>query len=240
MVSSIALFAAIATARMQEPVTLKWDPKVGQQTEHQMDVTVSFDMGGMPGTVDFGFITVSKITKIEGDQVTSEGSMRDFKMTMNGQEMDTGDAAAMEAEKVVVVAKKNGEIISDSTPEEIGGGVRQQRMNAFIFPEKPIKIGDSWSQDFPADKELNLQSSKAKWTLVGSEQKLGYDTWKITNVWAEMDDTATGMSTMGTIWLRKSDGILVATEQKFENVSFQPGMPPMGGTAKMTLVSVKP
>lgn len=239
MVGSIALIAALATARMQEPVTLQWDPKVGQQIEHKMDISVQFDMGGMPGSVDVGFITVSKIIKIDGDEVTSEGTMRDFQMFMNGEALDTGGSETDMSQKVVVVAKKNGEIIKDTTPAEMGGGVRQQRMNAFVFPEKPIKVGDSWTKEFPADKELNLQSSKAKWTLVGSEEKLGYDTWKISNVWSEMD-SPNAMSTMGTIWLRKSDGVLVATEQRFENAAFQPEMPPMNGTAKMTLLSIKP
>lgn len=236
--TSFALFAAIATAKpVIAPAVVEWKPTLNATTKLNMKFTMQIDAGGQMMEIIASFNTTSKTTKIEGDKVTQEGSMSDFKLMMNGQEMgDMGGAAPPEGEKVTIVRKLNGEVVSDSSPEEMGGGPRMQRMNAFYFPGKPLEFGDSWTHDWAADKAKGLQSARAKWTLEGEEVKNKVNCWKIAVVFAEMD-TKDGISNMGTIWLDKSNGDLVYSKMNFQNVSFQDGMPPTNGVAEITKVN---
>jgi len=235
--TSFALFAAIATAKpVVAPALIEWKPKLDATTKLQMNMAMQIDAGGQMMEINVGFIITSKTTKIDGDKVTQEGSMSDFKLMMNGQEMgDMGGGAPPEGEKTTIVRKINGEVVSDSTPAELGGGERMQRMNAFVYPGKPLEFGDSWTKEWAADKAKGLQSAKAKWTLEGEDVKNKVDCWKISVVFAEMD-SKDGISNMGTMWLAKSDGDLVYSKMNFQNVSFQEGMPPTNGVAEMTRI----
>lgn len=235
--TSFALFAAIATAKPAiAEHTVAWKPKVNETTKLNMKFTMQMDAGGQMMEIIAMFNISSKTTKIDGDKVTEEGSMSDFKLLMNGQEMgDMGGGAPPEGEKTTIVRKLNGEVISDSTPAEMGGGERMQRFNAFYFPEKPVIFGDSWTHEWAADKAKGLQSAKAKYTLEGEEVKNKVDCWKISVVFAELDSSS-GMSNMGTVWLEKANGNLVYSKMNFQNVSFQEGMPPTNGVAEITRI----
>jgi len=234
--TSFALFAAIATAKPAvAPVLVEWKPKVDMVNKFQMNLAMQVDAGGQMMDIGVGFVIITKTTKVEKEEVTQESTMADFKLSMNGQEMDGMGGEMPADQKTTAVRKLNGEIISDTTPAEAGGGERMGRMNSFIFPGKPLEFGDSWTKEWAADKAKGLQSAKAKWTLEGEEVKNKVDCWKIAVVFAEMD-TKDGISNMGTMWLSKADGEVVYSKMNFQNVSFQEGMPPTNGVAEITRI----
>lgn len=236
--TSIALFAAIATAKPAlEPVLVEWKPKVDVTQKFQMNLAMQVDAGGQMMDINVGFLITTKTTKVEKEQVTQESTMSNFKLSMNGQEMDgMGGGEDQMGEKTIAVRKLNGEVISDTTPAEVGGGERMMRMNTFVYPGKPLSFGDSWTKEWAANKDKGLQSAKAKWTLVGEEVKNKVDCWKIEVVFAEMD-SADGISNTGTMWLSKADGEVVYSKNNFMNVSFQEGMPPTNGIAEISRVN---
>ncbi|MFM9874610.1 MAG: hypothetical protein ACKVQS_14235 [Fimbriimonadaceae bacterium] len=232
MKSAIALLALVSMAAPAQDMTqLEWKPKVGEVTK------LKFNMAMNVGTdVSVSFLITSKTTKVEKDEVTTESEMGNFELMVGGQPMDMGgQAPGSGGEKMVTVHKLNGVLVSDSSPKEMGGGERMNRMNAFLRPSKPVKIGDFWENEWKADKEKGLQNSKARWTLAAYEPKNGVDCWKVDYVYAEMD-SANGISANGSVWISAKDGGMEYTKYDFQNVSFQDGMPPANGTGTVTRV----
>lgn len=234
MVNTTFALAALLTmaAPVQDSTNLAWKPKLNEVIKYQFSMNIPIDMGGTPGTVDVGFVSVSKVVGLDAELVTMEGSMDSFKIKINGQEMDMsqmGGPAPDMSGTVKIVTKLNGEVVSDSTPAEMGGGEGMQRMNAFYRPGKMVKVGDSWEQEWKADKAKGLQSAKARWTLKGEEMSNGVACWKVDYVFAEMD-TADGMSANGSLWINKMDGHMESLKYQFNNVSMSEMMPKSNGT----------
>ncbi len=235
--STFALVALLTmSAPVQESTKLEWKPKLNEVTKYQFNLNIPIDMGGASGAVEVSFMSISKITEIKDDLVTSEGSMDAFKVIFNGQEMDMSQMGGPDMSGTVkVVTRLNGEVVSNSTPQEMGGGEAMQRMNAFYRPKTAIKVGDSWEQEWKANKEKGLQNAKARWTLKGDEMKNNVGCWKVDYVFAELD-TANGMSASGTIWINKVDGQMEYLQYQFNNVSMNEMMPPSSGTGTVTRI----
>ena len=235
MKSVLALFAlmSLAAPAAQDAQKIEWKPKVGEAVNLKMAIAME-----MPqiGAIDVQFLIKSKVTKIdkEKSEVTTQSEMSDFQLFMGGQPLDMGGQAPTSNEKVTLVQKLNGQIVSDSSSAEMGGE-RVSRMNAFHFPDKPMKVGDSWEHEWKANKEENLGPAKARWTYSAHEVKDGVDCWKIDYVFAEMEDP-NGISASGTIWLDTASGQIHYSNYQFNNVSFQEGMPPTSGTGQITRV----
>lgn len=229
MKGALALVALLSFAPAQEEVTLKWNPKIGEPVNLQMKLSMLINGAG---DVDVSFIVHNKVTKMDAETVTTESKISDFKFMFNGQEMDLGGQGGPDMnETSTMVQKRNGEIVSISGAE-MQGGERISRMNAFHWPDKPVKIGDSWIKEWQEDKEKQLPHSKAKWTLAAHEMKNGVDTYRIDYVFAEMDDP-NGISASGSVWLATTDGSIQYGRYEFNNVSFQEGIPPTSGTGQI-------
>jgi hypothetical protein len=233
--SSLGLVALLAMAApVQDSTRFEWKPKVGEEVKWKMSFNMVMDMGGQDGSIEASFLTSSKIKSIEGDKVTTEGSMSDFTLKFNGQEMDMGGQGPGEGMVTTTVMTLDGKVIKSDAPEEMGGE-RMQRMNAFHRPTKDIKIGESWEASWPAVKEKGLQSAKAKWTLRASEKRGAVDCWVVDFVFSEMDNTS-GMGATGSMYLNKADGYPEYLKYKFTNASFSPEMPPTNGEGTMSRV----
>ncbi len=232
MKSALALIAMFSMAApAQDTTQLEWKPKVGEVNKLKFGIAMN-----MGGDINVTFLVTSKTTKIEKEDVTQESEMGDFQILFNGQPLDMGGEGPGGGEKVTSVTKLNGTLVSESASASMGGGgERVSRMNTFLRPLKPVKIGDSWENEWKADKEKGLQSSKAKWTLKAYEPKNGVDCWKVDYVYAEMD-SPDGISSNGSIWLNAKDGMIEYSKYEFQNVSFQEGMPPASGTGDITRV----
>jgi hypothetical protein len=232
MKSAIALLALVSLAAPAQDMTqLEWKPKVGEVVKHKF--SMAMDMGT---DVNVSFLITSKTTKLEKDEVTTESEMANFELLVGGQPMDLGGQTPGGGEKMVIVSKLNGQLVSDSSAaSEMGGGERMTRMNAFLRPTKPMKIGDTWENEWKADKEKGLQSSKARWTLAAYEPKNGVNCWKVDYVYAEMD-SPDGISANGSIWMNALDGNMEYTKYDFQNVIFQPGMPAANGSGQITRI----
>lgn len=229
MKGALALVAMLAFAPAQEEVKLQWKPKLNEPVNLQMKLSMAITGAG---DIDVNFIVHSKVVKMDDETVTTESKLSDFKFMFNGQEMDmSGQGGPDLNETSTMVQKRNGEIVSMSGAE-MQGGERTSRMNAFHWPDKGLKIGESWEHEWKADKAKGLPHSKAKWTLSAHEMKNNVDCYKVDYVFAEMDDP-NGISASGSVWLAAADNTIIYGKYQFNNVSFQEGMPPTNGTGEL-------
>lgn len=108
---------------------------------------------------------------------------------------------------------------------------RAAALETLIVPDKPVKIGDTWS--------YKTDGSAKKWKKtqvdykVESTEKVGnYDCVKVSFNAKELEGGDDAAAEKGNLWLSKADFSLVKREAKVTNLPL-PGSPmPLSGTIK--------
>jgi len=111
--------------------TLKFAPKQGDKVSYEMVIDASGMKMGMGMTM--------ACEKVEGEKYTVVSTFDS--MTMNGKEAPGGDA--MKKMKVTAVMDSHGKTLS-STVEGGAPGAQAPEVSGTAFPEKPVKVGDTW------------------------------------------------------------------------------------------------
>ncbi len=233
--SAVAATFALVSIASAQSYDLKWKPEVGQVMKHKLTTVMKMDMGAGLSEFVISFVSTSKTVKIENGEVFQEGSMADFSMMMDGQDMSSFGAPPTDG-KSSVTLKLDGTITKvDSDSPQAGQGLRLQRMTSFIFPSEAVAVGGDWTKEHKAIKEEDAPIAKSKYTLEGLEKKEGIDCYKVKFVFSEMEGDVP-FGAMGTVWLNVKDRSLVASEGEYQNVKFVDMMPPTNATYKMVLV----
>ncbi len=226
------------TAYAQDTYTLKWEPKVGDTSSYNLNMTSAMDFGGQSFDMNISMVVSDKVTKVEGDQVTLVGSATNFKMMMNGQEFNPpgSEAAPQQPPTTLVVSKSGGLIRIEKAGDGMGSTPpRVEQANRFQFPAGPVKVGDEWFREVKADAKEGFVAAKAKYTLEKVEVKDGVNSFRIKYAYSELEGNAP-TDCIGTFWMAVEDGDLVRYEGQLNNVEFMEGMPPV--SAKIVLTQV--
>ncbi|MCU0317536.1 MAG: hypothetical protein MUC92_13200 [Fimbriimonadaceae bacterium] len=186
---------ALSMAKTTQSVDLAWKPTVGDIQTYNFTIDSKMDMGGSAMQMVTSFVTQNQITKVEGDLVTTRGTMRNgaSRMIVNGQTMK--GPGMPPGRPVDVVHTKRGILVSVSTP---GGNSNLGLFQTLVRPEKLVAPGDKWQHTWEANKALNLNRVKIEWTYEGEYLHRGnLKTHKITFVMTELDkqDPVTGEGT---------------------------------------------
>lgn len=242
------LYSLIAPA--QDSVLLRREFKSGEETKYAMTVvtkqTIDAGSGDQEATVD-GSMNVSY--KITG--VNEAKDKADIKATFSDISLKFGGMAAMaegmmgEMPKTFSVTAKMDKLgnVSESKVE----GLSQQQMmlagssqsmagiSGVVFPEKPLKVGESWNMPISKNEMMGIDASTIKATLSGEKTIDGISTWEIEiagKLPLKMDTSkmpqgadptggsvpATNMTMKGTYvikskaWVEKTSGKLIAME----------------------------
>jgi len=236
----LCLVASPALAGLAD-VDLTWKPKAGETKKYRLQVNMSLDLGGQTMDIKVSMLNVTKTTKIDGDKVTSEGHVEDFKMAMNGNEADPsqgGGPSPADVKTIQVRSLKTGEVLSTETTGTSDVPPQNPRVEAMGFfwrPEGKVKAGESWTKELKKDEKKGTEASIAKFTAVAEEEVLGHKCWKITYAYTETG-VEKPFGATGTFWVDIADGSPVKYEANYENVVFQDGLPPT--SAKVSLILV--
>ncbi len=218
-----AVLASVAFAGV-DGVTLKLSPKVGDVLKYHQ--TAKLDFNGME--IEFSATTTHKVVKVEanGDYSTKEDLSE---MKLNGN--DAPDGAGPAGSTTTLSAK--GELIKIEGERVDESAYRNANLSLFVFTDKALNAGDSWSYDVKENKTTGAVAAKADYTFVGEDKVGAIEAYKIKYVNKE---TATGgASSEGFIWLRKSDNAMVKLTAKWTNVPIA-GVGPISGDVTVTLV----
>lgn len=225
---SVALFLAVAStaayASLQDEFTVKWAPKVGNVYKYKVDVTAKGLQGPAgEGEAKFGANLTRTILEVKSDgNIVVEEKQTDFTLSFDGQDM----SAMMPIESITekITATPLGSVVervSDADPSM--NNPRLSNAQVFVFPGKPLKVGETWVRETAADSSLGLFPTKTTFTFQGTEMVGQWNCFKVTFEFAESDASA-NMEGTGTAWLSIEDGELVKGESKFKNVEFGPGL----------------
>lgn len=239
VLSTLAVAAAMVSVAINPNITddvydVSWKPVVGQAKTYKIVTSMVMDFGQRMDIV-VNLTSASKVTKVEDGKVTTEGTVKEFKLTMDGQ--DAGDMAgeSPEGKTSTTVHTLDGMLVSMSDQPEQSGGLRVQRMSAFLYPKAKVKVGEDWTKEFPAVAAENCPAGKAKFTLEALENKDGVDCFKIKYAYSEMEGDAP-FGAIGTVWIDQKDGTPVRAEAEYQNVKFVEMMPPTNAKFVMTLI----
>lgn len=233
LLAGAALLGVAAVAATQDVVKVEWKPQVGKVASYQFDVLSNMDMGGgQMMDVKFGMRQTYKTLAVDPEKVTVETVSDRLSLMVGDQDMSQMMGA--ESFKSVSVMTRSGEVLSTKV-EGAGGDFSQPRLEnafTFIFPNREIKIGETWKRMFKGDSAKGTVDGEGVYKLEAVETMNDAKALKISYSYKELVGTAP-MTVTGTIWLTAEDGELIKAEYKLVNVEFAPGMPPAAATAKV-------
>ena len=222
--AAIAALSLTALA-VQEGVVLKRSPKVGDLAKYRLKAEM--DIQGQAAAVSA--LVTDKVTKVaENGDFTVESSTSETKVTIGGSDIDAPDHT-----ETTVFSGAN-EVISVTAEQEDPNLIRTANMQSLKFPDKPLKVGDSWTTEFKKN-DKGAVDSKGSYSVEARETIDGYDTFRIKGSNKESVDQDP-MSAEGTFWINVKDGSLVKVRGALKNWPI-PGVGPTD--MKMTLTREK-
>jgi hypothetical protein len=211
----LCLLPAAARAD-EEAVTITWKPKPGQTTSfHYETRSVS-----NPTTWVFSAVAKSKVLDVAADgKIHLQLTNSDATLTVAGQDLSgqVGDANTTTEASYL----PNG--LTASAPE--GPRARIEAALQMVFPDHPVKVGDTWKRTVKADADKGLRTAEATYKYEGIETVDKWKAYKITVTYHETEGDDP-VSLRGTRWVAVEDGVLVKSQYTVQNGPFAPGMPP--------------
>lgn len=224
-IAGISAILIATTAFAQDGVKLKFTAKKDEVVKIRLKGTVDF--GGMQISVTM----LQKETTVsvgEDGTVTSQTEMIDGKIEMAGNEMEMPASPAFR-----IVRKANGDLKEVQGEASDATTYRGQILNSFFFPDDAVKVGSKWTKKYPANKDTGALAVTGTYEILGEEQILGKDCFKIKakNIETEGDAPA---AVEGTYWMAKDNSGLYKANVKWINYPLAMAPAPLNGEFAMT------
>lgn len=221
--------SALALAAAQA-MDLKWTPKAGDKANYKVDG--SFDLAGA-GEIKLTGTRTESVTSVDADKIVVTSTSKLAANVMGN------DVPVPESTETMTV-KPDGTVTAVKVNEADAGnsGIRLAHVTMFVYPGKPVAVGDSWTATGPKDEKADLPGYKIEFKLVGDEKVGTWDTWKVTAKGGETEG-ATPTKVDGTYWIDKKDGTIVRSLSQLTDVVFSGGgggqeIPPLSGKMDIT------
>lgn len=205
---------------------ISWTPKEGTTSKYGMDVDAEGDFGQGPMKIHVSMKLQQTVKKVSDKEIVVEGKMTDMKISMDGNEFP----APTNEEVTTNTYAPNGELLSTKSSSG-SGNRRMEQMQTFLYPDKTVNKGDTWSREIKGEKGGAVPAT-AKYTYVDNEKVAKWDCYKIDFTYTETKGDKP-MSSKGSIWLDQATGETVKLTVTMKDVVFEESMPPMNATAKM-------
>lgn len=224
-----AALAAISIQGAQDSARIQWKPKAGDTATLSMQVATS--MQGM--NVEVRLRTTSKVLEVTSETVKLEATEQMVDLKLNGESMM--DQMPPDASKKTYTMRLDGELVSYTTDGQGMDNPRFEEAFVFTYPNREVKVGETWTRSRAADKEKGTVASKTTFTFLGSENLDGAPSHKVKVTFAETEGQ-TPMTFEATVWLSPANGDMLKMDGILRNVQFEPTMPPADATIKVTRV----
>jgi hypothetical protein len=196
--------AALIFPAGKDPVTISWKPKLGEVHKYKYKLIVPFRGIIITRTSDL----TETIKAIRPDQsVTVENKTTNGQTTYAGQPMPSFQDSTED-----VVTAPDGRTIRRETDSE-NSHPNNEEFNQFLFPSKPLNVGDTWQLKGPGDPDGGSIPYEINYTYKGTETADGVSCNKIEFTFKELNclNPITGS---GTVWLDPRDGSVVRKRLK--------------------------
>lgn len=218
------LLASMAVAT-GDAVKIQWKPKAGSTAKYKLNVKATSDALG--GDILIGISVASKILEVKADgTVVVEEKQSDFSIKAGGQDVPGPDAVTSTS-----TMSPRGEVLSHKTDSQMESG-RMDAALEFVYPDKDVNAGDSWTVKKDADKDKGLFNRETTYTFDGTEKVGKWDCYRIKVSFKETS-APTNMTYTATVWVATDDGTMIKGNYDMKSVEFGPGMPPTDATSEI-------
>jgi len=223
--AAVAALSLTALA-IQEGVVLKRAPKLGDTAKYKLNGELDFSGNEVIVT---GTITDTVTNVADNGDFTLQSITSDFKANVGGTDQPLPDQT-----NTTVFSAAN-EVLSFKSDMDDPDGVRKANIQTLRFPDKPLKVGDSWTIEFKKN-DKGAVDAKGMYTIEAKETVDGDETYRVKGATKESAGD-NPMSAEGTYWISVKDASLVKVQGTLTNYP----VPQAGGVAtmKMTLVRQK-
>ncbi|MDW8052202.1 MAG: hypothetical protein RMJ83_06965 [Armatimonadota bacterium] len=215
---SIAATVLLLSLSLAQEYTLKLNVKEGDTFRYK--ATMELEFSGQPVLVTF--TTTDRVLKVEQDgTVQMEWAASEAMIKFGDQEI-TQPASP----PIKINLKPNGALakIEGETESPV-----MFRSGWTVFPEKPIRVGDRWSNTL----KVGESEIRYEYEFVGVEKVNDMEALRI-KVAASSPDTE--FNSNGLVLVDAKSGIPLKMEIQFKSMQVSPSYPPLDGTLKMELV----
>lgn len=218
--------AGLAVAAVQE-FSLKRTAKEGEVFRYQM----TGEMELMGQSVGMKAVTVNKTIKVEANgNYVVESSMTEGKISINGGEMDMPEQAG-----TTTTFKPDGTVLDVKGDGVDQGGWRMANLMSAVVPDRPLKVGETWTSEIKGDSKKMTVDVKGTYTFEALEKGDWGDMARIKYELKEVSgDSSASMS--GTAWVETKTGNMVKMDSVWKDVPI-PGAPaPVSGKMSLQLL----
>ncbi|RYG22635.1 hypothetical protein EON82_16495 [bacterium] len=215
----MGLMALSVLAFAAQGIVIKYSPKVGDKANYA--ITGTFEVSG--AEVKLTGTRAEEVTKLEDDTVTTKGTTK-ISVNVMGQDMDQPESVETTKTKLdgTLVEVKQGEALAE------GGALRLARVNTFLYPSKPLAVGDTWTMELKKDEKADLPGVKVDFKLEGEEKVGKWDTYKISGNGGESEGSQP-TKIKATYWIDKASGGMIHSLSELTDAVFRPEVPPLSG-----------
>lgn len=221
MLLTACALLSLSAATSQE-YTLKLNVKEGDTFKYRMSIEIDFGGQSMLATTTI----TNKVLKVEENgNILMESASGEVIVKFGDQEIPQPAPPATK-----ITFKPNG-----SVAKVEGGDGLMQQMNAsqLVFPDKPIKVGDKWSETVK-DPDGDI---KIDYELVSVEKVNDVEALKIRTTGRVVNaKEGEGFSADGFVWVDPQTGMVVKIEIRVKGTQAEGAPMPIDGTLKMELV----
>ena len=221
-------FAILMSALVfAQDASLAWAPKAGET--HTYALHIEFSLFG--DTAVYTSKVQEKVTEASGDRYTVETSQTDYKVSVFGEEGTVNDKDMPKAQTVFAsngdVLEVRGDLVNDAV-------YRMANLTAIRRPDKPVKVGDTWTREAKGDLKTGALSSKVNYK-VEAEEKVGErDALAVSFDYTETEGTDPARS-VGKVWFEKTGGLVLKVETTWSSAPIPGSQNPITGTMKLEL-----
>lgn len=199
---------AAATVFAGTPSNLKRIAKPGDTHTYDLKVDISFN----GETLAFSAKVIERMIEIGDDGAYTLGVLqKDAKLTMQGQDFPPPEMGETKTkyDSVGNITEITGEAVDETA-------YRFAALNAFRRPDKSVAKGDSWEVKVPGNPKIGTMATVCNYEVLATEKMVGFDCLKVKYSVKETEGSAPA-SSMGTLWIDPSNGLVVKTEGEMKN-----------------------
>lgn len=207
----IALSLTITANAALDAFKLVRKPKLNESYTYKQTLTLEDTEGKMD---IIGEIT-EKITKLnENGSYLAEVTDKTEKIKVEGEELEIGEESVHTA---TTLATGELELVeADDDPSE-DGTYRFSNLTSLIYPKEEVNVGATWTHAFKEDSKKGTKDAEVTYKVESEEKLMGFDAVKVSLVGKEKAGSKP-FSTAGTVWVRKSDGLMLKFEVEMKNL----------------------
>lgn len=192
-------------------VRLEWQPKIGSSIKYNVQKVFETEFAKITHSF-ISTVTVKEISK-EIVALRKENSKPEIKY-----EGPSGCPIRNDSPVSNYSYSTNGQYMHTEGESIQGMEARYGHLDALVFPDEAINIGDQWSHNIISNSKSGARAAKAIYKYIGLEKIAGRETIKISLIYQEIEgEPWERMSATGTKWISPLDGTLVRESINIDN-----------------------